>query len=80
MTSIEYLIFSAVFVFGTGLIFDIFVSSYYDPYYFLYPGDFATFITILILLVITSIYNHKTSQENKKLQNNLINFDIFCRT
>ncbi len=74
-----FLIFSAVFVFGTGLIFDIFVSSYYDPYYFLYPGDLATFITILILLVITSIYNHKTSQENKKLQNNLIN-EVAIRT
>lgn len=73
------LIFVASLIYGLGIIFDVFVSSYYDPYYLLYPNELGTFLSVLIFLVLTIMYNIKTSSENQKWHDTLIK-EVASRT
>lgn len=66
-------------IYATGLIFDTFVSSYYDPYFFLYPMEIGIFISILLFLFVTLMYNIRIARENKQLNANLIN-EVTSRT
>lgn len=69
----------ASIIYSTGIIFDIFVASYYDPYYFLYPNETGTFISIILFLILTLKYTIKTETENKKLNTNLV-MEVAIRT
>ncbi len=73
------IVFVANIVYACGLLFDTFVASYYDPYYFLYPIELGTFASILLFLYLALNYNSKIAKENKKLNTNLIN-EVTSRT
>ena len=72
-------VFIASLIYATGVIFDCFVASYYDPYYFLYPIETGTFASLIVFLISTFAYNIKTNKENKKLNTNLIS-EVSSRT
>lgn len=72
-------VFIASLIYATGVIFDCFVASYYDPYYFLYPIETGTFASLIVFLISTFSYNIKTNKENKRLHANLIS-EVSIRT
>lgn len=72
-------ILTASIVYACGIIFDTLVSSYYDPYYFMYPLEIGIFISIILLLSVTIRYYVKIGKENQTLNKNLIN-EVTIRT
>lgn len=73
------IVFIASITYALGLLFDTFVASYYDPYYFLYPMEMGTLASIILFLYLALLYNFKIAKENKKLNTNLIN-EVSTRT